>query len=261
MPTIVSQGPASTMPNILLLGGTTQASALADALAAGGWRATLSYAGRVADPKPQPIPVRVGGFGGVDGLAAYLRGQGITHLIDATHPFAAQMRANAAAAAQRSGVAHLMLTRPAWMPGDGDRWQRVADIPAAVAALAGPARSVMLALGRMHVEAFAAQPQHRYLLRFVDAPETAPSLPRHHLVVDRGPFEVAGDLALMRAHGIDLLVCKNAGGTGAMAKLVAARTLGVPVLMIDRPPMSGGAEVHEVAAVLRWLGHDADLGV
>jgi precorrin-6A/cobalt-precorrin-6A reductase len=260
MPTIVSQA-ASTTPNILLLGGTTQASALAEALAERGLRATLSYAGRTAHPKPQPIPVRVGGFGGVKGLAAYLRRERVTHLIDATHPFAATMRRNAVLAAAETGTAHIVLTRPPWRAAEGDRWRHVADIPAAVDALSGPPQRVMLALGRMHVDAFAAQPHHAYLLRFVDLPETLPDLPRHVLVVDRGPFDPASDVALLQTHAIDLLVCKNAGGSGASAKLIAARTLGLPVLMIDRPPVSAAAEVYDVATALRWLGHAADLGV
>jgi len=249
------------MSNILVLGGTTEASALAATLSARGDDAVLSYAGRVANPKAQPIPVRVGGFGGVEGLEAYLRAHGVTHLVDATHPFAARMSANAVAAAERAGVAHIALTRPAWTPVADDRWTRVADIDAAVAALAGPSRRVMLALGRMHVDAFAVQPQHDYLLRFVDRPDCAPGLPRHHLVVERGPFDVEGDRRLMEAHATQVVVCKNAGGTGASAKLHAARLLSLPVIMIDRPTLPARQEVHAVADVVRWLDHGADRGV
>lgn len=244
-----------------MLGGTTEASALAALLAARGDPAVLSYAGRVANPKVQPIPVRVGGFDGVDGLVAYLQAHDVTHLVDATHPFAARMSANAVVAAERAGVAHIALTRPAWVSGEGDRWTRVTDIEAAVAALGGPSRRVMLALGRMHVDAFAVQPQHDYLLRFVDAPDRAPGLPRHHLVVDRGPFDVEGDRRLMAAHGIELVVCKNAGGSGAQAKLGAARALGLRVIMIDRPVLPARLEVQAAADVLRWIDHGADLGV
>ncbi len=244
-----------------MLGGTTEASALAAMLAMRGDDAVLSYAGRVANPKAQPIPMRIGGFGGVEGLVGYLRDHKVTHLIDATHPFAAQMSANAVVAAERAGIAHMALTRPAWSPVDGDRWTRVADIDEAVAVLAGPRRRVMLALGRMHVDAFAVQPQHDYLLRFVDAPDRPPGLPRHHLVVDRGPFDVEGDQRLMATHGVEIIVCKNAGGTGASAKLQAARALGLPVIMIDRPILPARREVHAVADVVRWLDHGADLGV
>jgi precorrin-6A/cobalt-precorrin-6A reductase len=246
------------MPNVLLLGGTTEASALARLLAAEGIAATLSYAGRTQSPHAQPVPVRIGGFGGIAGLADYLRDQRVTHLVDATHPFAATMSANAIEAARLAGTRHIALTRPAWAPCAGDCWSHAADIAAAVAALAGPSRRIMLALGRMHVEAFAAQPQHHYLLRFVDAPDRPPLLPRHSLVVDRGPFSTEGDLRLLRDHAIDLLVCKNAGGKGAEAKLIAARQLGLPVLMIDCPVIPARRETCRPEEVLAWLGHDAD---
>jgi precorrin-6A/cobalt-precorrin-6A reductase len=249
------------MPNILILGGTTEASALAVALAAQGLAATLSYAGRTAQPRAQPVPVRVGGFGGAAGLAAYLRTEKVTHLVDATHPFAARISANAVAAAAMAGVSLVALTRPAWQPGIGDRWTGVADLDGAVAVLNQPPRRVMLALGRMHVDAFAAQPQHDYLLRFVDRPAVAPMLPRHRLVIDRGPFTVEGDMRLLREHGVELVVCKNAGGSGAVAKLVAARALGLPVVMVDRPALPSRHEVVTVAAVLDWLAHAADRGV
>jgi precorrin-6A/cobalt-precorrin-6A reductase len=249
------------MPNILILGGTTEASALAQAVAARGLRAMLSYAGRVASPKPQPVAVRIGGFGGVAGLTEYLRTEAITHLVDATHPYAAQMSRNAVLAAAAANVPMIALTRPAWTPEPGDSWHTVPDIAAAVASLAGARRNVMLALGRMHVEAFAAQPQHRYLLRYVDQPEAPPPLLDRHLVIDRGPFTVEGDEALLRAHAIDLVVCKNAGGSGAQAKLVAARALGLPVLMIDRPALPDRHQVADIAAVLHWIAHEADRGV
>lgn len=243
------------MPNILLLGGTTEASALAHLLAQRGVPATLSYAGRTDHPRAQPIPIRVGGFGGAEGLATYLREQQVTHLVDATHPFAATMSGNAVTAAAASGVPLLALTRPAWAPVAGDRWQHVPDIDGAVAALNGSARRVLLALGRLHIAAFARQPQHHYLLRFVDAPAVPPPLPDHHLIVDRGPFTPERDHALMAAHRIDLVVCKNAGGSGAEAKLIAARALGLPVLMIDRPALPPRAEVTKPEAVLDWLAH------
>ncbi|MFC6672994.1 cobalt-precorrin-6A reductase [Marinobacterium aestuariivivens] len=223
--------------------------------------ALYSYAGRVTAPKPQPVPTRVGGFGGADGLAAFLVDQGITHLVDATHPFAAQMSRNAVAAAARSGVELIALTRPPWAPVEGDCWQRVASVEAAVTALDGPAERIMLAIGRMHLASFAAQPQHHYLLRLVDAPEVSAPLPRHSTVVDRGPFTLEGDLALLREHRIERLVCKNAGGKGAAAKLEAARRLDLPVLMIDRPELPPRQEAHSVEAVLAWLAHTTDLGV
>ena len=250
----------SAMPNVLLLGGTTEASALAGSLAESGIPATLSYAGRTDSPRTQPVPTRIGGFGGVAGLVRYLREHRVTHLVDATHPFAATMSAHAVEAARQAGVPHIALTRPAWAPVEGDRWTHVADIAAAVAAVSGPPRRIMLALGRMHVDAFAAQPQHHYLLRFVDMPDQAPILPHHTLVVDRGPFTAEADLALMRAHAIDLVICKNAGGSGAEAKLIAARALSLPVLIIDRPAIPGRTEAYRLEDVLAWLVHDAASG-
>ncbi|WDF74477.1 cobalt-precorrin-6A reductase [Novosphingobium sp. KACC 22771] len=243
------------MHNILLLGGTTEASALARLLAAQGIRATLSYAGRTDHPRAQPVPCRIGGFGGVEGLVAYLREHRVTHLVDATHPFAARMSAHAAAAARIAGVPFVALTRPAWAREEGDNWTGVGSIEEAVAALAGPPRRVLLALGRLHVAAFMAQPQHHYLLRFVDAPDAPPALPDHHLIVDRGPFSVEGDLALLRDHAIDLIVSKNAGGMGAQAKLIAARQLGLPVLMIERPAMPDRREMFRPEDVLDWIAH------
>ena len=247
------------MPRPLLLGGTTEASALAALLAGAGIRAQLSLAGRTKAPAPQPLPTRIGGFGGAEGLARYLRDRRITHVIDATHPFAAQMSRNAAQACAALNLPLLALSRAPWQPQAGDRWQRMPDIAGAVAALDRPAARVFLAVGRMHLEAFAAQPQHHYLLRLIDAPEAVP-LPHSECVVARGPFTLEGDLALMRAHGTELVVAKNAGGPGAVAKIAAARQLGLPVLMIDRPTLPDRAETHDPRAVMRWLGH-ADLGV
>lgn len=242
-------------PNVLVLGGTTEATALCHAMAEAGIPGTISFAGRVARPVRQPLPQRVGGFGGPEGLAAYLRQQAVTHLVDATHPFAAQMSRNAVSAAARTGVPLIALTRAPWAPQPGDRWQQVADIPGAVAALNRPAARVMLAVGRMHLAAFADTPQHDYLLRLVDPPLTPPPLPRHRVIVDRGPFALAGDLALMRDHRIDIVVSKNAGGTGARAKIDAARQLGLPVIMIARPALPARAEAHAVAQVLDWISH------
>lgn len=242
------------MTHVLVLGGTTEASALCATLAEAQIPATLSYMGRVERPKPQPIPVRIGGFGGVPGLVAWLHRHRITHLVDATHPFAAQMSTNAVLACRETGTPLLALTRPAWQPGPGDTWRSVPDMAAAVAALEGPAQNVMLAIGRMHLAGFAAQPQHHYLLRLVDAPLQPPPLPHHTVVVDRGPFSAEADRALMQQHRIDLVVSKNAGGTGSVSKLDAARALGLPVLMIDRPDLPPRDKVHDPAAVLGWLG-------
>lgn len=250
------------MPNPLILGGTVEATALCRALADRGLSGTISFAGRVERPVRQPLPQRVGGFGGVSGLSAYLRENAVTHVIDATHPFAAQMSRNAVAACAEAGVPLVALTRPPWQPQPGDDWTRVPDIAGAVAALDRPRARVMLAVGRMHLPDFAPNPQHAYLLRLVDPPKEALPFPDATVVVDRGPFSEEGDLALMREHGTEIVVSKNAGGTGAVAKIAAARRLGLPVIMIDRPALPARTELHSVEDALDWLAHaGTDLGV
>ena len=240
------------MTRILLLGGTTEANLMAQAIAKAGLAGVYSYAGRTEAPMGQPIHMRVGGFGGVEGLRTYLEAEGITHVIDATHPFAAQMSSNAVTACTATGTPLIALERAPWTPSEGDRWTLVPDIVTAVSALDGPPQRVFLAIGRQHIDAFAAQPQHRYLLRLVDTP-TGPLPFPAEVVVARGPFDVAGDTALMQEHGTEVVVAKNAGGKGAVAKIAAARALGLPVVMIDRPVLPPRRVVHSVAAVMAWL--------
>ena len=243
------------MTRALLLGGTTEASLMARALAEAGIAAVFSYAGRTGAPRAQPLPTRVGGFGGVAGLMAYLRAEGISHVIDATHPFAAGMSRNAIAACATLGVPLIALERAPWAAGEGDDWTHVPDIPAAAAALPVEAERVFLAIGRMHLADFAGQPQHHYLLRLVDAPEGPLPLPQAEAVIASGPFTLEEDLALLRGHRIQRIVAKNAGGVGARAKLEAARALGLPVVLIDRPALPLRATVGTVDAVLHWLAH------
>lgn len=220
--------------------------------------AVYSWAGRTDAPAAQPLPQRVGGFGGAEGLAEYLREGGYTHLIDATHPFAAQISRNAVLAAEAAGVPLIALERPAWQPGPGDRWTHVPDMAAAAKALPARPATVFLAIGRQSLEAFAGLP-HRWLLRLVD-PHPAP-LADAAVIVDRGPFTPQGDQALMRAHGVTHVVAKNAGGTGASAKLAAARALGLPVVMVDRPAVPTRATAGSVEQVLDWLHRTPPRGV
>jgi precorrin-6A/cobalt-precorrin-6A reductase len=247
------------MTRSLILGGTTEASALARALAAAGADAVFSYAGRTEAPVAQPLPTRIGGFGGVDGLIAYLRAEKIDAVVDATHPFAAQMSRNAIMACARVGVPLIGLQRPAWRAGEGDLWTHVDDIQSAIAALPDQPARVFLAIGKQNLAGFAARPHH-YLLRLVDAP-SAPPLPDCTVVLARGPFDAAQDLALLQAHRISHIVAKNAGGAGAEAKLIAARSLSLPVILIDRPKLPARRVLAEVAEVMAWLDHPADLGV
>ncbi len=207
------------------------------------------------------MPTRVGGFGGAGGLARYIQSEGITHVVDATHPFAAQMSRNAVQACRDTDTPLVALTRPPWMPQSGDNWARVDSIAAAVDWLDRDRLRVMLAIGRMNLPDFAARPRHFYLLRVVDRPGDDIPLPDHAVVVDTGPFTPEGDIALMQAHGIELVVSKNAGGTGARAKIDAARELGLPVLMIDRPALPDREEVHDPGDVMRWLHAGTERGV
>jgi precorrin-6A/cobalt-precorrin-6A reductase len=248
------------MTRVLLLGGTTEANRMARALAEAGVEAVFSYAGRTEAPLAQPLPTRVGGFGGVEGLRAYLKAERISHVIDVTHPFAAQISRNAVAACA-GAVPLIALEREAWVAGPGDDWRHVPDIAAAAQALPKAPCRVFLAIGRQHLDDFAGKPQHRYLLRLVDAPTCALPLPDAEAVIDRGPFTVEGDLALLRGYRIELVVAKNSGGEGARAKLIAARTLGLPVVMIERPAIPKRARVGTVAEVMAWLGHPECLGV
>lgn len=243
------------MTRVLLLGGTTEASLLARALADAGLQAVFSYAGRTGSPVAQPLPMRVGGFGGVAGLVDYLQREGISHVVDATHPFAAQMSRNAIAACDQTGHPLIALERPAWAPGAGDQWQTVADIEAAVAALPAAPAKVFLAIGKQTLAPFAARPQHHYLLRLVDPPEEALPLPQTTVVIARGPFDAAGDTVLLQTHGISYIVAKNAGGAGAEAKLTAARALRLPVILIDRPALPPRRVAATVAEVMDWLAH------
>ena len=247
------------MTRILILGGTTEASRLARLLADAGIEAVFSYAGRTEAPVAQPLPTRIGGFGGAEGLARYLRREHISHVVDATHPFAAQMSRNALAACAETGVPLAVLERAPWQARAGDRWTHVPDMAGAVAALPEEPARVFLAIGKLHLAEFAARPQHHYLLRLVDPPGALP-LPDAQAVIARGPFDLAGDLALLRDHRISHIVAKNAGGMGARAKLDAARQLGLPVILIDRPALPKRLILSEPEAVLRWL-HHADLGV
>ena len=254
---IESQG--LSMTRILLLGGTTEAGLLARALADAGLDAVYSLAGRTEEPLRQPLPLRVGGFGGVLCLEDYLRAEGISHVVDATHPFAAEMSRNAVLACERAGVALLALERPGWEKVEGDRWTHVESGKAAAAALPAAPTRVFLAIGRQTLGDFAGLPQHHYLLRLVDAPGALP-LPDVEVVLGRGPFRFEDDLALLRRHGVQVVVTKNSGGDGARAKLDAARLLGLAVIMIDRPALPERASCATTAEVLAWL-HSADLGV
>ncbi len=241
---------------VLILGGTEEARALATALAASGRAEPVTaLAGRTADPAPVAGTLRSGGFGGPDGLAEHLRAGRYAAVIDATHPFARQISAHAATAARAAGTPRLALVRPAWRPADSDRWIEVDDEDAAAAALAGlglpEGAVVFLALGRQRVAAFATVPGLRFVLRTVDPVE--PPWPGCRMLVGRGPFEPGAERALLARERVAVLVCRNSGGASGRAKLDAARALGLPAVMIRRPPPPEPPIAVDVEAAMTWL--------
>ena len=248
------------MKKILILGGTTEARQLAGKLAArADLSITLSLAGRTESPAAQGAPVRTGGFGGADGLAAYLRETQTNLLIDATHPYAARISANAAIAARTAGVPIFALRRPGWQPVEGDRWVPVDNVADAASALGSAPRRVFLALGRQEVAAFEAAPQHHYLIRSVDPVEPGLAVPDADYLLARGPFREADEDALLRSHRIDTIVSKNSGSGATYGKIAAARALGIEVVMVRRPalPDVPSAEtVESLAAIVDQFAVD-----
>jgi len=236
---------------VLILGGTGEARRLATTLVGRGLDVLTSLAGRVADPLLPPGEVRLGGFGGVAGLTAWLQENPPTALVDATHPFAAAMTANAAAACGLTGVPLLRLQRPGWTEQPGDDWRWVDSLPEAAAAVAG-FESVFLTTGRTGLGAFAGL-TGRCLVRSVDPP--SPPLPeRTTVVLARGPFTVAEERALMWQHGVDVVVTKDSGGSMTAAKLTVARESGLPVVLVRRPPVPPGVPtVATVDEAVTWV--------
>ncbi|MEU7938384.1 cobalt-precorrin-6A reductase [Microbispora bryophytorum] len=239
---------------VLILGGTAEARALAAGLAAlPGLRVVSSLAGRVADPRLPVGEVISGGFGGPEGLARWLTEHGPGAVVDATHPFARTMSESAARACAATGVPLLGLRRPGWPQGPEDAWLRVPSLKAAADALPGLGSRVFLTTGRRSLPVFAPVTGLWFLARSVDRPE--PPVPANvHVILDRGPYTVAGERALIGEHRLDVLVTKDSGGELTRAKLVAARELGLPVVMVDRPPAPGGVtQVTDVADAVTWV--------
>lgn len=241
---------------ILILGGTTEAASLARQLADDTrFEATLSLAGRTSAPATQPLPTRIGGFGGIEGLVRFLEAEKIEAVVDATHPYAAQMSAHAVAACRQTGLPLASLTRAPWIEQAGDRWQHVSNTESAAMVLGEIPRRVFLTIGRQELPAFASAPQHHYLARLIDVPDGERLPPHLVLLQARGPFDVAAETTLMRDERIDVLVSKNAGGDPTYAKIAAARTLGLPVVMIARPDKPAGHVVTSPAQAVQWLDH------
>jgi precorrin-6A/cobalt-precorrin-6A reductase len=239
---------------LLILGGSGEAAALARALDGDArYDVTLSLAGRTSEPVKLPGTIRTGGFGGAEGLSRTLHDEKFDAVIDATHPFADQIKANAIEAARLTGVPLLAIRRPSWTPVDGDNWILVEDLEGAAVALGETAKRVFLTTGRDELRPFAKASQHFYLLRSVEAP-ARDELPAHvELITARGPFRLVDELALLKQHAIDIVVTKNSGGEATYAKLAAARALGLPVVMVRRPMLPEAPSVETVVEALQWL--------
>jgi precorrin-6A/cobalt-precorrin-6A reductase len=238
----------------LLLGGSSEARRLATRLAAEPrLDALLSLAGRTQAPAEQPLPTRIGGFGGVEGLARFLTESRIDKVIDATHPFAAQMSRNARLACAAAGVPLAVFSRPPWTPVASDLWTIVGDNVAAAAALGAQPRRVFLTIGRLGLGAFRAAPHHDYLLRTIDPPAPEDIPPRCDILYARGPFARDDEMALMRDCGIDCLVTKNSGGDATYAKIEAARALALEVVVVQPPAQGDARRVADVEAAMNFL--------
>ncbi|MET0385420.1 MAG: cobalt-precorrin-6A reductase [Polyangiales bacterium] len=242
--------------NVLILGGTSEGRALSERLARDDrFASVVSYAGRTRSLQLPSTPHRVGGFGGVDGLASYLRRERVDALVDTTHPFAARMSAHAVEAAAVTGTPLLRLARPVWQPLPGDQFIEVADMHAAAAALGTRPKQVFLSVGRQEIGAFAAAPQHDYLVRAVDAFDTG--LPRARVLAERGPFDFKRERALLVRECIELMVSKNSGTEATYPKIAAARELGLPVIMVQPPKLAPAPEAGSLDEVLHWLDAQA----
>ncbi|MBM3561151.1 MAG: cobalt-precorrin-6A reductase [Alphaproteobacteria bacterium] len=246
---------------MLILGGTGEALALAwalDAAFAGRLRLVSSLAGRTRSPRQPPGEVRIGGFGGAGPLADWLRGHRIDAVIDATHPFASAISANAAAACDDAGVPRLVLERAPWLARPGDRWHDVADAAHAAALLPSLGRRAFLTLGPRDLAPFGARAGIWFLVRQVDPP-AAPPLAGCAVITGRGPFEAAAERRLLLEHTIDVLVTRASGGAATVAKLDAARELGLPVVMIRRPPPPPGPRVASMDDAVAWAARQCGL--
>ena len=238
--------------HLLILGGTGEAAALArQAVAWPGLTVTTSLAGETRTPARLEGAVRGGGFGGADGMADYLRQARVDLVVDATHPFAAVISRNAAKACSAVGLAHVHLVRPPWVRHEGDTWIEMDDLARAAAEVAG--RRAFLTIGRVELGRFAEVEGAWFLVRVIDPPAQPPPLANCRVIVGRPPFTVEDERALMADHKIDVVVSKNSGGVATYAKIAAARALGLPVVMVRRPPPPDGPVVASVEETLAWL--------
>jgi precorrin-6A/cobalt-precorrin-6A reductase len=241
---------------ILILGGTQEGFDLAERLAEmEGVEIVSSLAGRTREPRTPKGAARTGGFGGAEGLARYLREERITHLVNATHPFAEEISANAVSAAQAAGIPLMRLLRPTWTAQRDDRWVAARHAADAAELCRREGGRIFLTLGSSELDAFSHVHNAHFLVRMIDAPGELP-LRDYRAIVARGPFSLQDELRLLVEHHIDLVVAKNSGGDATYAKIEAARRMGLPVIMIERPPIALDPQspaVATVAGVVGWV--------
>jgi precorrin-6A/cobalt-precorrin-6A reductase len=246
------------MATVLVLGGTGEARALAAALdGTPGTRVISTLAGRIANPRRPAGEVRVGGFGGPDGLAAYIDAEGVSAVVDATHPFAERMSWSAFVACAQTATKLLRLERPPFARDPAIDWREVGSLHEAAGLLPQAGRRVFLTTGRQGLAAFAPVAAAFFLIRCVDAPDPAALPPDRTVLLDRGPFTLEGELALIDRHALDVLITKDSGGEMTQAKLAAARARGLPVIVVARPPRPAAQAVQTVEEALAWLGEHA----
>ena len=236
---------------ILVLGGTSDARVLARELVAAGYETVTSLAGVTKAPSLPEGEVRVGGFGGEEGLYTFIKDGRFAAVADATHPFAAQISRHGFNAAARAGIAYLRLEREPWLPTSGDRWTSVPNIMGAVDALPSPA-CVMLTIGRKEIAPFLARGDISGVARMIEK-SPLPMPPNWQLILARPPFSFEEERDLLSTHRITHLVTKNAGGAQTEAKLLAARALGLPVIMIARPTKPNGQTFTSASALVAAL--------
>jgi precorrin-6A/cobalt-precorrin-6A reductase len=242
------------MLRVLILGGTGDAAELAAKVAnISGVEAIASLAGRTREPSTPVGNFRIGGFGGVTGLIEYLQHQQIDVLIDATHPFANHISWNAAAAATKVGIPRLLVNRPPWDKIEGDIWVEVENITDAAAALETSAKRVFLTIGRQEISAFSHLQEMWFLMRMIDPPNSDAVIPPGILLCDRGPFTLANEKEILINHHIDTIVSKNSGGNATYPKIIAAREMGIKVVIVNRSPLPPGEQVADVETAVKWL--------
>ena len=239
--------------SILILGGTGGAAAVAELAAAEKrWCVVTSLAGRTKQPRALPGDVRVGGFGGVDGLTQYMQANNVTTLVDATHPFAVAISQHAHAACKRLGIPRMMLRRTPWQRRPGDNWVEVSVFAEASKQIPQEALRIFLTTGKQNLADFSEHENKWFLVRVVDERPSVP-LAHYELIIARGPFSETRETGLLEHHRIDTLVAKNSGGTSTYAKIAAARKRGIPVVMLQPPEPTPGECVETPAAVIEWL--------